>query len=279
MASERDFELLDDYIGNRLSSEERAQFEGKLQGDPELQRELKLQQGIVDSLRKARAAELKARLNNIPVNTVQGSSSLAKWAGGAMAVVVAVGLYFYLQPDPPKDIKPASESVTSTQPAAKEQPEAMEPAKTTEVIEPKVDPSVEKQKSQATKPITESAVRTPDLDVFDPTAETVTESSIPEQNAASTENSATDVKSEVITDHKEYKFHYRLKDDKLVLYGAFDKNLYEILEFISDQKQTVFLSYKNNFYLLNQGGDKVRPLSPVNDPVLIRKLKEYQEQR
>ncbi len=58
MASERDLELLDDYIRERLSDADRAAFEQKLAGDAALRRELKIQQRIAEGIRTARAAQL-----------------------------------------------------------------------------------------------------------------------------------------------------------------------------------------------------------------------------
>jgi hypothetical protein len=42
MASEKDFELLDQYVGNRLSTADKAAFEQKLAADADLKNELVL---------------------------------------------------------------------------------------------------------------------------------------------------------------------------------------------------------------------------------------------
>jgi hypothetical protein len=60
-----------------------------------------------------------------------------------------------------------------------------------------------------------------------------------------------------------------------MLYGAFEKNLYEILEFFTGENRTIFLYYKNSYYLLKPNGGKVSPLVPVNDPALLKKLREH----
>jgi hypothetical protein len=287
MASERDFELLDDYIGNRLDKGERESFEGKLQADPELQRELKLQQGIIESLRKARAAELKSMLNNVPLSAIPGeSSSMARWAGISVVLLVAIGLYFYLKPVQQEQAAPPTESVTVTPPVS--ETEGDKEVLSTE--EPATQDAAPDTKSPAndvtktTKPAaSEKASETPkspEINVYEPEQETETETA-PEVNiskASKIEPASSDISTEIVSTNKNYTFHYQFKDDKLILYGAFDKNLYEIMEFISEEKRTIFLHYKNNFYLLNQSGEKVKPLSPVNDPVLIRKLTEQRGQ-
>ena len=97
MASEKELELLDEYLTNRLQGNAKAEFEEKLLKDPDLQSELGFQQQIAAGLRKARAAELKAILKNIPVtpSMTQGSNYL-KWTGAATVIAIGVGLFFYL---------------------------------------------------------------------------------------------------------------------------------------------------------------------------------------
>src|SRR5688500_1565734 len=99
MSSEKDFNLLDDYIGNRLKGEAKEAFEAKLKIDSDLNNEFRIQQQIVESIRKTRVAELKAKLNNIPASAIppEGTSNVL-WIGAASAVIVAAGLYFYLKP-------------------------------------------------------------------------------------------------------------------------------------------------------------------------------------
>jgi len=82
------------------------------------------------------------------------------------------------------------------------------------------------------------------------------------------------VEVEVESSHKKYNFHYIFKGGKLVLYGSFENNLYEILEFIAENKRTVFLYYKTSYYLLDEQVESPTPLVPIRDAKLIKKLKE-----
>src|SRR5687768_16764423 len=98
MAAERDFEMLDDYLANRLGEQEKSAFEQKLNTDPDLKSEYELQQQLINGIKKARVAELKAMMGKIPVPA--GSSTgtaigakIALWA--AVVGVVGTGLYFY----------------------------------------------------------------------------------------------------------------------------------------------------------------------------------------
>src|SRR5881392_2908175 len=101
MAAERDLELLDDYLSNRLDAQEKARFENKLTQDPGLKSELELQQQFVDGIKKARTAELKSMLNNIPVPpSATGTAAGAKIAAAVIAVaIVGTSLYFYFDKD------------------------------------------------------------------------------------------------------------------------------------------------------------------------------------
>jgi hypothetical protein len=83
----------------------------------------------------------------------------------------------------------------------------------------------------------------------------------------------------VKNDDNKYDFNYQFKEGRLVLFGPFEKNLYEILEIFSEDKRTVFLYYKKNYYLLRDDNENVRELEPITDQALIRKIKEYQSQK
>ena len=48
MASERDMELLDDYLRNKLSGQDKSAFEEVLKNDAGLQKEMRVQQQVVN---------------------------------------------------------------------------------------------------------------------------------------------------------------------------------------------------------------------------------------
>jgi hypothetical protein len=62
----------------------------------------------------------------------------------------------------------------------------------------------------------------------------------------------------------------------LVLYGKFDKGLYEIIE-INGSSHSIFLFYKENYYLLDEKETTITPLTPIRDSQLVKKLKEYRK--
>ena len=293
MAAERDLELVDDYLANRMDDKARSAFEQQLAKDPDLKAELELQQQFVNGIKKARIAELKSMLNNVPVPAAQtgGSAVISKIGLWAIAMgIVGTALYLYLTQTPETEPQPTtgaetqqtekqapytssgqetkqtndgspvvSEEETSSEEAASEQPPAESPKAT-------------KKRGKKT-----DAAKDPKIDVFDPTKEgnndeqPTQEESSPNLPVAT----PTDIAVEIDSENKKYNFHYQFKEGKLFLYGPFEKNLYEIMEFFGDEKRTLFLFHKDNYYLLKEDNQKLKPLNPIQDPALLKKLKEY----
>jgi hypothetical protein len=84
------------------------------------------------------------------------------------------------------------------------------------------------------------------------------------------------IEVENINNDKQYAFHYQFNLGKLILYGKFDKGLYEIIE-VNGSAHSVFLFYKDNYYLLNEKETTITPLTPIHDGQLIKKLREYRK--
>lgn len=298
MATEKEFELLDEYLSNRLQGEERAEFEKKLESDPQLKQEYQFQQSLVEGIRKARAAELKGMLKNIPVTSIPtGQSAVITKVISSLLVagLVTTGIYLYLDKDSDQEsqeevlaLEP-KESDNSSQPIVGddqsesesepvESPELKEIAGGVENKATTETPNTEiNKKNKAVSP------REPVLEVFDPTSEgnIETQRALEHEQIELIENAIVTSYIEVEVDgtNKTYTFHYLFKDGKLILFGSFEKNLYEILEFINNEskKRTVFLYYKTNYYLLDTAKTQPTPLLTIRDKTLIKKLKEHRE--
>jgi hypothetical protein len=277
MAVERDFELLDDYLANRMPVEERAAFEQKIATEPELVKELKLQQGVVESLRKTRMAELKNLLNNVPVPPL-GTSLVAKVTIGiAVSALVATTLYFTLseefgahEAEAPTPTIETPVTPPVEKPGQNEQPIA-------DVEEKEESTKTEKKTTKKSRKKTQNPVVVePKIEVFDPTAELEEAENGMDGDLLSEDEIATG-KSTILVDidsgSRRHTFHYTLKQDQLTLYGPFEHNLFEILEFFSEEKRTAFLYYKKSYYYIKEA-DKVTALVPVQDPALLNKLRK-----
>jgi hypothetical protein len=284
MASEKDLELLDEYLTNRLKGNTKAEFEEKLRTDPDLQSELGFQQQIAAGLRKARAAELKTLLKNIPVSaTMSQGSNYLKWTGAATVIALGVGIFLYLYKSENTTVSPAADKQekviaplnSKTEPlldsasVAKPIPEAI--TKSEVVISPK-------EKTTTTDSAKPQVAEPKKLEVFDPSSETeadVNTKAPPVAEPVDVSSVAGGHTVLVDNNNRKYKFHYQLHGDTLTLFGDFEKNLYTIMEFNSDDKErVVFMYYKNGYYLLNQSPGQVIRLVPVNDPALLKRLRE-----
>lgn len=289
MATERDFELLDDYLSNRLSPEEKALFEQKLTTDSELANEMAVQQELVKGIQNARIAELKAMLNNVPVTPLPNpgtTSVLVKLAVGTAVVgVVATGIWYFNR----DKVTPAISTIetpaeTKDNKAAGEQTEVI-PAITPEEQTTKTET---RQKTESGTPKQQKAVKDPEvkakpeIEVYDPTTEDSegTKDHINQAESEPSELGKAEPSMAVSVDRtsKDYSFHYQYKEGKLFLYGPFETNLYEIMEFFANNKRTIFLHYKTDYYLLKEVDEKIRPLAPITDPALVNKLEESRKQ-
>jgi len=264
------FEKIDDYLANRLPAEEKAAFEHAMEGDPALKSEVGLQGQIIKGVQQARAAELKHMLQQAPIPS-SGWNIGQVAAGVLLAGVIGTGLYLYLRPDKlTPEPQPATPEVI-TKPAIS--PEAT-PANDAAVDERSVE-QPKKENTAAPKEKTITPVQKPDIQVTDPSAE-LTDTQSPESTTAPARSEITVSRMDVVTmePDKRYTFHYQFTDNKLRLYGPFDRNLYEILE-INGDSHAVFLFYKENYFLLDEAQHEITPLAPIRDGQLLKKLREY----
>ncbi|MCK6617438.1 MAG: hypothetical protein L6Q51_07315 [Cyclobacteriaceae bacterium] len=278
MASENELRLLDDYLANRLTGQEKIAFEQHLQGSTELQQELKFQQELIQGIRQARVAELKAMLNNVPVPPANvGTASVVKIISAVAVVgVVSTALYYYFdnknneQPQVNKKEETIVSPVTPADSESKSQDQAV-------VI---TDESAVNTKPTEKPVVSESAAPAvhPKLDVYSPEAE-ADQLQLQKEHAQLEIISKAFVTSSIEVEAKEasrkYGFHYMFKDNRLVLYGSFNDNLYEILEFIAGDQRTVVLYYNSAYYLLDLDKSVPTPLVPIKDKALLNKLKQY----
>jgi len=287
MATEKELEVLDSYLANRLNTKEKADFEQKLVADQSLRSEFEFQQRLIEGLKKARAAELKSMLNNVPLSAIETNETtwITKIITGCVMVgLLGTGLYFFLDKDEEekpntsakKENKIASpnETIANTPPVDQKLtpvPEETQPLKT----EKKTSLRTLKKNIDSSKTIESKVTEKRKIEIFDPTHEMEGEV---EQNSSEIESGDNAAESSIAVEtdntNKKYTFNYQFKDGKLFLYGSFEKDPYEILEFFDENKRTMFLFYKDNYYLLDEESQKVKLLTPITDPVLLKKLRE-----
>jgi hypothetical protein len=275
------FELIDDYLTNRLSVAEREAFESQLNSNPELKADLDFQSSVIEGVKKARAVELKSMLNNVPItNTLIEVSPLKIAAGLAGIVLVATAMYLYLKESPeiPKIPAPTEDSVSQAESVIDEVIEPVEPVVEKNTIS-EVGKSKTTQATELSKPsnkISTNEVAKPVLEVVDP-SEDLNESTATRATRGTKPASAFSVvEVEIDSSNKKYPFHYQFVNSRVILFGSFDKSLYEILE-INGGNRSVFLFYKENYYSLQESTQEIAPLVVIKDKTLIQKLKEYRK--
>ncbi len=276
------FELIDDFLTNRLGEQEKASFEAQMNSDSALKADVELQKQILGSVRKARAAELKAMLNNVPISggytTGISAAKLAAIVG--TAALVGTALYFYLKPEELE--KKPEVSITQNEITAPIQQddvpviENKELEKQSAQAQSEIEIRKKEVKKESIKPITPNQ---PKIEVTDPSDELVENSSTDIVKGQNNNSGVTNSHIEVAMDssNKKYSFHYQFTQGKLLLYGSFDKGLYEILE-INGDKKSVFLFYKDNYFMLDEKQKKITSLQPIRDGILLKKLKDYRNQ-
>jgi hypothetical protein len=274
-------ELIDDYLTNRLSQQDRNAFEAQMKSDPILKADVEIQSQIVDGLKKARASELKAMLNKVPVGGPASMSPLQIAAGVLGTAIFVSSIYFYFKPDTTPEVP----NVTNTLEDSSKLNESIE--ETLAIQEEKKDnPANEVKVEETTKqksvaPIepkaTAKSVTKPALDVVDPSSE-LTESTATRGSVESSKpvRASSKIEVEVDSSNKKYAFHYQFVSNKMILFGSFDKGLYEILE-INGNINSTFLFYKENYYLLDDSKNEITPLEMIRDKTLLQKLKEYRK--
>lgn len=275
MAVEKDFELLDDYLSNRLSPQERESFENKLEADLELKQEYQFQQGLVEGVRSKRVAELKTMLNNIPASAIPGDQTAlyTKLIGGVVITgLVITGMYFYFSEEKPEEVIPEDITEISGMPESSNEPAAVQPQETETADKSGVtnEPTISAPaKENTSKP----ADKSPGVSNETLNATRKREHELIKVVSSTFVTSSTEVVTE--SQSGNFNFHYAFKNKKLVLYGSFESNQYQILEFITADEHVFFLSYKSNYYLLDEKKDTPAPLQPISDPQLQKRLREF----
>jgi hypothetical protein len=288
----RNFELIDDYLSNRLKGPEKEAFEKQLSNDPSLKSDLNFQKQIVEGIRTSRATELKSMLSKVPVggSTISMDFSVMKMAAGIIAAgVVGAAIYFFVTrgETPPFD-KAATDFNKKTEDLKKPETQPQDvtkvvPDSSKETIPAATSPDkeIKKEQKKKTEPQQEvKAAEKPKLEVTDPSAELEssdnTKTENPTANIRSTDIKPSHIQVDVDSSNKKYDFHYQFVSGKLMLFGTFDKSLYEVLE-INGGKHAVFLFYKDVYYLLDENQHNITKLEPIRDAALISKLKEYRQ--
>lgn len=289
-------ELINAYFDNELNPSEKKTFEDRLTRDSDLQQEFKFQEDIIEGIRNARRQSLKARLDQVQVGGASTGGSA--WTAGkiagmiGLAAIVGFGIYyFYPGNEPvetsspivmeentaeesnsqPTDIADESEDIVEV-PASNEQEQpVVKEVQETPAAEENVESTVAEQsnevKEESKNPVVAPSFEDPrdeETNVNLPAGEVGGKAVVASEN----------LEISVDNESRKYDFHYTLNEDKLTLFGNFENDLYQILEFNTSDMKAWFLSFNGDYYRLEPTEGKVEKLEKVTDAALLTTLRE-----
>lgn len=272
------FELIDDYLTNRLSETQKETFEEQLATDPALKADVEFQRQVIESVKNARAAELKSMLNNVPISPAREFTTIKVAAGivGGALLIGSVYMFNDSEPSQPIITEPKDSIAVITE-------SELNPLEdNTNIDVTSTDPAQEESNTKANVvvPSVKKEIVKPAIEVIDPSAELVESTSSPVNHGAAipTAPPVEVIALEVAVDsaNKKYKFHYQFASGKVVLYGSFDSSLYEIVE-LNGGNRAVYLYYQKNYYALNEQSTEITPLQALTDKSAIAKLEAYRK--
>ncbi|NND62135.1 MAG: hypothetical protein HKN48_02955 [Flavobacteriaceae bacterium] len=102
--SEEQLERIEKYLANQLNSEEQSHFENELKSSPELQQKM---EWVKNTALGIESAVLREQLDDFhsdistkgPQKLESKKSGIAKWYPVAAILIVALGLFWFMQPD------------------------------------------------------------------------------------------------------------------------------------------------------------------------------------
>lgn len=287
---ENKFDLIEAYIENKLPEAEKNAFEKELNSDTELQKEVSLQKDIINALQEVRKAELKARLNNLPIPT--GLTSLQKF--GIAAVTLSAGALLTLGLLDASKTENTTIATNPSQPNKEVVNKATNSIEVQEINTESVDVAVSEeattsstateneqplstksQKTSNTKNTTNnnSPLSTPTPGMFeleDAAALEHHSTSAPKNGLGSKEKSDAPSYNTTI-EHSNKKFMYKYDGENLTLIGDFSTKPYTVIESTSNKAVELYLSFDGKYYEIKES-KKAVDLVPIQNIALIKEL-------
>ncbi len=270
------FEKVEAYFNNELSNSEKNDFLSEVASNTDLKSKFDFQKEVINGIKEARKAELKAMLNKVPVVSV-GTTSSALYkilAGGVATILIGTSIWYYIN-DKNNTSTLQEINVISLNTVEPEKQIIKEEVNTSSLnSDEKVIAATEMHNTQALKSASPKII-TPNL----PTSEDVVENkALPEETLDIPEainNGSINLSSKVnvkVKFKKKYVFHYQYSNKGITLYGHFEEGLFEILELNKEETRTLYLYYESNYYYINDNSSAIQPLKPVTDKKIKLKL-------
>lgn len=282
--------LVNKYLEGGMTGSEQYIFEDQLTSDPLLKAEFEHQNEIVNGLKEFRKTQLKTRLNNITVGpgiigVLSQSASMKTLSYVVTSVLVGAGSYYYFNSyTKPKAVHFSAvesrldfllpENGYSTK-AVDLNYKYNQKTNLSEWISAEEKENIEESNDQA---INRGLVDFSVPEVHDnvstdltPEPDQILEKAVARSKSFVGAGEFNKVDIENVVNNR-YKFHYRLDNNKLYLYGKFEASPYEIIEINSFQSKKLFFYYNGNYFKLNQNVNDISPLLKIENPEIITEL-------
>jgi len=79
---------------------------------------------------------------------------------------------------------------------------------------------------------------------------------------------------EIISNKRKYPFHYQVIEGRLLLYGDFSEEPYELLEISINSEKELYLFFKDKYYEIEETASEATPLQPVTNKSIVRELEK-----
>lgn len=298
------------YLQGRLEASEAVRFEQSLEADPNLKGEFDFQRNIIEGVKEYRKAELKSYLNSVPVSST-GLKPIQYLAMMAAASIVAGLLFIFLQVNnrfskqlekisvvkkstTTPEIGNNSINESSTEPIVKDyevNPSAEAPKKESFKIEPKNNSkspvtSIKKTKNYTPKESkvlvasasSASEFKAKDSKEPDMMATNDFESSnvnLPKDDFESaTLDKKTNIGVVLASAINKGSLHYQYFNNKLYLYGNFNKSTYELIEMYTNKRKNLYMYFDSQFYEIEQNKLDITEMEPLKSAKLVDDLKK-----
>lgn len=260
------------YLRDQLSDSEKLSFEQEMAENTRLRNEVQFQKDMQEAIKMQRKAQLKSRLQNVNVSPV--SSSKWMWAAAGLVLAGAIGAGVYYSSNEVKPViedtvavemaAPVMESLPSQEEATSDLKDAPKPVDVTKNTVAKGNAKSSGAKSD------DVVIPSHNLDMNETNDGAVDHSSDKLDNRLSvTETKAIEVK---IDDSNKSKFHYQFVNGKLSLFGNFNAQPYELIDFHNGNQKQVYFKFNSKFYLLENNKSVPTPMVKVTDTKLLKKL-------
>jgi len=278
------YDLVGAYLDNELEGDHLDDFNKELTGNPDLKKELEYQHQLIEGIKANRRLELKSRLDNVTVGGPSTTGSVIKILSGAVIVAgIGFGIYnFILKEEDPQQEIYTTEADIFEEPKQEEEPVVIETGSDPVEEEPTQEetPASEGDKSVEFQP--DQEVKSTEViipDVPEPIEDFATDNiddedlDVPSKNLGLTEAGAEpSLEVEIISNRRRFDFHYQVLEDRLILYGTFDEEPYQLLEINLNKEKQLYLYFKDRYYNLNRNANEITPLTEITNSSLIIEL-------